>query len=148
MWLRMFAVLAGVLAVFSSASAQGAASSAGGGLPGGTLSTTPGLGGVGVPGQVAGGTLSTEPGVGGVGVPGQVAGGTLSSQPGIGGVGVPAQLPGGTLGAAPSCAAAGCEQLPFVPGIVTPVPGAAADDSDASGARATPETASGSSTGP
>ena len=51
------------------------------GVPGGMLSTTPEVGGVGVPGQVPGGTLSLLPGVGGLGVPGQVPGGTLGTTP-------------------------------------------------------------------
>lgn len=140
----MVAVLAGVLAMAASASAQGIGSSAGGGLPGGTLSTTPGVGGVGVPGQVAGGTLSTKPGVGGVGVPGQVPGGTLSTKPGVGGLGVPAQVPGGTLGTSQPCGTTttGCERLFFIPGLVVPVP---ADDSGSSAAEGGPSDGSGSS---
>jgi hypothetical protein len=149
MKLRMLAVLAGGLAFATSAWAQGIGSSAGGGLPGGTLSTAPGVGGVGVPGQVAGGTLSTKPGVGGVGVPGQVAGGTLSTQPGVGGVGVPAQVPGGTLGTTPPCADTGCAPFLFIPGLVTPVPGAPADDAaNASDEGVTSDRASGASTSP
>jgi len=111
----MVAVLAGVLAMAASASAQGIGSSAGGGLPGGTLSTTPGVGGVGVPGQVAGGTLSTKPGVGGVGVP--------------------AQVPGGTLGTSQPCGTTTteCERPLFIPGLVVPVPAGDSGSSAAEG---------------
>jgi hypothetical protein len=50
--------------------------------PGGTLSTTPGVGGVGVrSGDVPGGTLSTTPGVGGVGAPASAS--TFSLFPGL-----------------------------------------------------------------
>jgi hypothetical protein len=146
MTLRMLVVLAGALAFASSAWGQGTGSSAGGGLPGGTLSTTPGVGGVGVPGQVPGGTLSAQPGVGGVGVPGQVPGGTLSTRPGVGGVGVPGRLPDGALSAAPPCAVAGCQPL-FIPGLVIPVPGVA-DTSEPPDESSTPGAADGSSTSP
>jgi len=142
MRLRMLAVLGCVLAMAASSSAQGIGSSAGGGLPGGTLSTTPGVGGVGVPGQVAGGTLSTKPGVGGVGVPGQVPGGTLSTKPGVGGLGVPAQVPGGTLGTSQPCGTTTTGCVLFIPGLVVPVP---ADDSGSSAAEGGPSDGSGSS---
>jgi len=146
MKLRMLAVLAGALALATGSWAQGTVSSAGGGLPGGTLSTTPGVGGVGVPGQVAGGTLSTKPGVGGVGVPGR---GTLSTQPSVGGVGVPGQVAGGTLGTTPCAAGTRCEPFLFIPGLVTPIPGASADDSaNAADESATPDSASNSSASP
>ena len=71
---------------------------------------------------VPGGMLSTTPGVGGVGVLGQVPGGTLSMQPGIGGLGVPGQLPGGTLGTNPPCGYGPCNLL--VPWLATGTPGA------------------------
>ena len=148
MKLRMLAVLPGAFAFATGSWAQGTVSSAGGGLPGGTLSTTPGVGGVGVHGQVASGSLSTKPGVSGVGVPGRVAGGTLSTQPSIGGVGVPGQVAGGTLGT-PPCAAGRCEPFLFSPGLVTPIPGASADDSaNAADESATPDGASNSSASP
>ncbi len=92
-----------------------------GGVPGGMLSTTPGVGGVGVPGQVPGGTLSLQPGLGGLGVPGQVPGGTLSLQPGVGGLGVPGQVPGGTLGTTPACGYGPCNLV--VPWLASGTPG-------------------------
>jgi hypothetical protein len=123
MKLRTVATLVGLLVIASSVSAQGLGSRRGG-MPGGTLSTAPGVGGVGVPGQVPGGTLSTRPDLGGVGVAGQIPGGTLSTQPGLGGVGVPGQVSGGTF-----CGVAFC--VPVVPGLVIPVPGSLPTASDA-----------------
>ena len=76
-------------------------------------------------GDLPGGMLSTKPGVGGVGVPGQLPGGTLSTTPGVGGVGVPGQVPGGTLGTAPACGEAGCNPALALPGSIagpTPAP--------------------------
>ena len=121
---RWFSVPAGVLALATVAWAQGTVPSASGGLPGGTL--------------------STKPGVGGVGVPGQVAGGTLSTRPGVGGVGVPAQVPGGTLATAPPCVVTGCAPLFFVPVPVMPAP----EDSASAPEDAAPDEASDFSASP
>ena len=71
---------------------------------------------------VPGGMLSTTPGVGGAGVLGQVPGGTLRMQPGIDGLGVPGQVPGGTLGTTPPCGYGPCNLR--VPWLATGTPGA------------------------
>jgi hypothetical protein len=110
-------VVSAALAFAGHAGAQAAPS----GVPGGMLSTTPGMGGLGVPGQVPGGTLGLQPGLGGFGVPGQVAGGTLSLQPGLGGLGVPGEFPGGTLGTTPACGYGPCNLV--VPWLASETPG-------------------------
>jgi len=101
MTLRAAAALAGILVLVSSASAQGL-SSRRGGIPGRTLSTTPGVGGVGVPGQVPGGTLSTQSGIGSVGGGGQA--------------------PGGTIGQALQCGVVRCQPMLLLPGLIVLVP--------------------------
>jgi hypothetical protein len=69
---------------------------------------------------VPGGMLSTRPGMGGVGVPGQVPGGKLSLQPSLGGLGVPGQVPGETAGTTQPCGYRGCNLV--VPWLATGTP--------------------------
>ncbi len=73
-------------------------------------------------GGLRGGTSSTSPGIGGHGMPGQVPGGTLSTQPGVGGAGVPGEVPGGTLAPIPLCGGGPCTRVLVMPGLVVPVP--------------------------